>query len=145
MKEPVALSHEFVETIPDELEERTLYVSMDYATAVHKCCCGCGREVVTPLSPTDWKLIFNGISISLLPSIGNWAYDCKSHYWISESEAKWARRWSNAEIEEGRARDRARKSSYYSEAETESKEGRSMPNDGSGKGFWSRLFKLRSK
>ena len=58
MKPPKALTHEFVEFIPDVIEDWKIYVSIDYATAVHKCCCGCGKEVVTPLSPTDWKLIF---------------------------------------------------------------------------------------
>ena len=142
MKNTVTLIHKFVKIIPKELEERTLYVSMEYATSIHKCCCGCGREVVTPLSPTDWKLIFNGVSISLLPSIGNWGFDCKSHYWISESKAKWAKRWSNEEIEEGRARDRTLKMIYYAGANTEMKGDRSLPNDKSDKSFWSRLFKL---
>jgi Family of unknown function (DUF6527) len=33
------------------------------------CCCGCGEKVVTPLRPTDWKLIFDGKTISLDPSL----------------------------------------------------------------------------
>ncbi len=33
--------------------ERTLYISIPYVTAAHKCPCGCGEEIVTPLSPTD--------------------------------------------------------------------------------------------
>ncbi len=51
------LKHKFVEYIPDVLEDGMVYISVEYATVTHKCCCGCGREVVTPLSPTDWKLI----------------------------------------------------------------------------------------
>ena len=51
MRLPTVLACEFVKAIPAELEERTLYASMDYATVAHKCCCGCGREVVTPLRP----------------------------------------------------------------------------------------------
>jgi hypothetical protein len=35
-----------------------LYVSLEYATAIHACACGCGNEVVTPLSPNGWKLTF---------------------------------------------------------------------------------------
>ena len=89
MNVPIVLSHEFVKAIPDELAERTLYVSMDYATVVHRCCCGCGREVVTPLSPTDWKLIYDGISVSLYPSIGNWSFECQSHYWVEKSRLLW--------------------------------------------------------
>jgi Family of unknown function (DUF6527) len=74
MKRQTALTHEFVEYIPDELKDGVLYVSMPFATVAHKCCCGCGKEVVTPLSPTDWTLIFDGKSITLDPSIGNWSF-----------------------------------------------------------------------
>ena len=65
------LRPEFVDVIPDELEAGVLYVSMVYAASMHKCACGCGRDVVTPLSPTDWQLHFDGKNISLYPSIGN--------------------------------------------------------------------------
>ena len=100
------LSHEFVEAIPDQVTEGTLYVSMGYATAVHKCCCGCGQEVVTPLSPTDWKLIYDGVSLSLSPSIGNWSFKCQSHYWIERNVVRQAPKWSSDEIAAGRARDK---------------------------------------
>src|SRR5205807_234586 len=68
MTRRTALAHEFVEYMPDQLKDGVLYVSIPFATGAHKCCCGCGQEVVTPLSPTDWKLIFDGRSISLDPS-----------------------------------------------------------------------------
>jgi hypothetical protein len=86
------LVHQFVEFIPHELKEGTLYVCMGLATVVHKCCCGCGNEVVTPLSPSDWKLIFDGETITLHPSIGNWGFKCRSHYWIRDSRVRWAPR-----------------------------------------------------
>ncbi len=117
MKRPIALTHEFVTVIPDEVEERTLYVSMDYATAVHKCCCGCGREVVTPLTPTDWTLIYDGVSISLDPSVGSWGLDCRSHYWIDKSTVRWAQNWSSSEVNAARSRDRRLKAIYYGESE----------------------------
>jgi hypothetical protein len=82
MKTEISLRHEFVEFIPEVLAEKIVYVSVRFATAVHKCCCRCGREVVTPLTPTDWKLIFDGKTVSLDPSIGSWSFPCKSHYWI---------------------------------------------------------------
>ena len=119
MKRSVVISHKFVKTIPDELEELTLYVSMDYATVVHMCCCGCGREVVTPLSPTDWTLIFDGVSTSLSPSIGNWSFECRSHYWISKSKVRWAKRWSRNRVDTARAHDRGLKVRYYDESETD--------------------------
>jgi hypothetical protein len=94
MKKKTHLVHIFVEYIPDQLEDGTVYVSLKFATAVHKCCCGCGYDVVTPLSPNGWKLIYDGNSISLSPSIGNWSFPCKSHYWIINDTVKWARRWT---------------------------------------------------
>ncbi len=51
-----SVNHEFVEFIPSELQEGVLYVSVQYATAVHQCACGCGNKVVTPISPVDWQL-----------------------------------------------------------------------------------------
>jgi Family of unknown function (DUF6527) len=113
------LSHEFVEFIPDNLEERTLYVCVGLATVVHKCCCGCGSEVVTPLSPTDWKLTFDGETITLHPSIGNWSFKCQSHYWIRNNKVNWADRWSQEEIAAGRAHDRKAKEKYFSPAPVE--------------------------
>ena len=109
------LRHEFVELIPGKLEDGIIYISFAYATAVHRCCCGCGNEVVTPFSPTDWKLTFDGESISLDPSVGNWSFDCKSHYWIESGMVNWAPRWSQRQIEEGRARDRVAKNKYFDE------------------------------
>lgn len=99
------LSHEFIEHFPEQLAEGTLYVSMQYATAAHKCCCGCGNDVYTPLSPTDWRLTFDGRTISLYPSIGNWSFPCQSHYFITNDRVEWTRRWSREEIAAGRASD----------------------------------------
>ncbi|MDA3837484.1 MAG: DUF6527 family protein [Candidatus Delongbacteria bacterium] len=105
--------HKFVEFIPENLEEGIIYITIKYATAVHSCACGCGKEVVTPLSPTDWKLTYDGATITLSPSIGNWNFECKSHYWIINSEVEWADQWSNEMIQEGRTQDRYEKSKYY--------------------------------
>jgi len=107
------IQHEFVEFMPERLEEGTLYVSVHYATAVHKCCCGCGNDVFTPLSPADWKLTFDGRTVSLFPSIGNWSFACQSHYWIRNNRIEWARRWSQDEIEAGRAKDARRRQKQY--------------------------------
>jgi hypothetical protein len=107
------ITHKFVEFIPDEIEEGTLYISIEYCTAVHKCACGCGNEVVTPLSPTDWQLIFDGKTVSLNPSIGNWSFECKSHYLITRNKIHYARRWSDLEIEEGRKEDSKQKKKYF--------------------------------
>jgi len=113
------LGHEFVERIPERLEEGVLYVSILYATAMHLCACGCGREVVTPLTPTDWEIAFNGETVSLSPSIGNWSFQCQSHYWIRRGRVRWARWMSREEIERSRERDRRRKERYANVRERE--------------------------
>lgn len=114
MKPEITLKHEFVDYIPNELNDGIIYVSIAYATVVHKCCCGCGNEVVTPLSPTDWKLVYDGQSISLKPSIGNWNFDCQSHYWIKRDKVIWASRWSQERINVERAYDSIVKDTYFS-------------------------------
>jgi hypothetical protein len=111
------MRHEFVECVPDQLDENVLYISMNYATAVHKCACGCGREVVTPLSPTDWSFTFNGDAVSLDHSIGNWSFPCRSHYFIEMSRIVWAGPMSDEEIAKGRAWDVARKTGHFGTAE----------------------------
>lgn len=114
MKRETDLKHEFVEYIPNHLKDGVIYVSVTFGTVVHKCCCGCGNEVITPLSPTDWKVSFNGESISLYPSIGNWNFDCKSHYWITNNKVEWAKKWSEDKINAGRHQDYLNKRKYYS-------------------------------
>lgn len=111
--------YKFVEYIPEELDEEIIYISMEYSTAIHLCACGCGKEVVTPLSPTDWELTFNGVSISLSPSIGNWSFNCQSHYWLKNSTISWAGSWTNSRIEEGRKYDEEIKAEYFDKEDNE--------------------------
>jgi hypothetical protein len=105
--------HEFVEFIPSAPQEGVVYVSISYATLVHLCCCGCGQEVVTPLAPTDWTLVFDGDSISLKPSIGNWGLPCRSHYWIIRNRVRWAKGWTDKKIAERRAEDRRGRAAFF--------------------------------
>lgn len=100
------LNHCFVKSVPDRLEEGIIYVSMEYASAVHLCCCGCRSEIVTPLSPRDWELTYNGESVSLDPSIGNWSFPCRSHYWIKSNRVRWAGDISKRKIREAREYER---------------------------------------
>ncbi|WP_394706442.1 DUF6527 family protein [Draconibacterium orientale] len=95
----------FVKTVPDSLDEGTVYITTHYNTAIHKCMCGCGNEVVTPFSPNDWSLCYDGESISLSPSIGNWSFECQSHYWIESNTVIWDKRWSSHRIERNRNAD----------------------------------------
>jgi hypothetical protein len=113
MTRRTTFTHKFVEYIPDVLEEGAVYVSIPYATVAHKCFCGCGNEVNTPLSPTDWRLTFDGETISLYPSIGSWSLPCESHYWMERNRVRWAPKWSRKEIDDGRKRDRFAKERYF--------------------------------
>jgi hypothetical protein len=83
------LSHAYVEFIPKELDDGVLYISNRFKTASHRCCCGCGQKVVTPLNPAKWRLVDHGSTISLYPSIGLGTLPCRSHYWILQSRIDW--------------------------------------------------------
>jgi len=102
----------FVEYVPEAIEDGVLYISITYATAVHRCFCGCGREVVTPLGQTDWEMRFDG-RVSLYPSIGSWALQCQSHYWLRQNKVIWARRWSSEQIAAARRREHEAKKSFF--------------------------------
>lgn len=108
-----SMTHKFIEFIPKVLENGVIYISMEYGAVTHLCCCGCGEKVFTPLSPTDWKLTYDGETISVYPSIGNWSLPCKSHYWIKNSKVKWAESWADEKIEYNRIQDRSNKEKYY--------------------------------
>jgi hypothetical protein len=112
---PTRIEHEFVEFIPEDLAANTVYVSIPYATAVHPCLCGCQERVVTPLSPTDWRVVFDGETVSFHPSIGNWSFPCRSHYVIERNRVRWAGRWSQDMVGAGRARDRRAKQRQFGE------------------------------
>lgn len=107
------LEHRFVRTMPRELDPGVLYISMDYATAVHSCCCGCGEHVVTPFTPTDWRMTFDGETISLNPSVGNWNQKCRSHYVIQRGRVLESGSWSEAQVEAERRRDKKAKAEHY--------------------------------
>lgn len=114
MKQTV-LSHKFVEFIPERLEDGVLYVSERYRTAAHRCCCGCGSEVVTPLGPAAWTLKITSRAISLDPSIGNSSLPCRSHYFIRDGRVIWALEMSRDAIEQGRIRDQRLRDAHFAE------------------------------
>jgi hypothetical protein len=107
------IRHKFVEAIPNELEAGVIYISGSRRTATHLCVCGCGNEVTTPISPTDWQLKFNGESISLTPSIGLWEFKCRSHYWIIKNQIRHSGSWNDREVQQGREREKQRRVSFY--------------------------------
>lgn len=107
-----SLIYKFVEFIPSDLENGILYITVEYKTAVHLCACGCGNKIITPITPTDWKLVYDGRTVTLKPSIGNWNFDCRSHYWIKRNQIIKAPSWSEINIEDGRKLDQKVKRKY---------------------------------
>ena len=103
---------EFVEFVPERLDDGVLYISERYKTASHKCCCGCGEEVVTPLGPADWSIRVDGDRVSVHPSIGNWNFKCRSHYVIRRNQVVWAGAMKEAQIAQVQVRDRVDKERY---------------------------------
>lgn len=106
MTRQASLGQAYVEYIPEKLEPGVLYISRKYRTASHLCCCGCGLKVVTPLNPAKWQLTDHGQTVSLYPSIGNWSFPCRSHYWVDHGQIKWARALSAQQISNVQKRDR---------------------------------------
>lgn len=106
------LRPEFVQHLPDSLNEGVLYISEEFATAGHRCCCGCGEEVITPLNPAQWQLSKAGVGVSLYPSVGNWKFACRSHYWIKNGRVIEAGQMSEAAIDRVKKRDRKDKDAY---------------------------------
>lgn len=137
----------FVHYIPDCLEPGVLYISMEYATATHSCFCGCGERVVTPFTPTDWRMTFDGETISLWPSIGNWNLACRSHYVIERGRVISAGSWSDVQIKAERQRDKTEKARYYGTpnmTEAADTAQTPIPRSKDGTGLWSRVSRCLS-
>jgi hypothetical protein len=107
------LETKFVKYIPDEIKEDVLYISYEFNTAIHLCACGCKNKVVTPISPIQWCYTYNGESINLSPSIGNWNFDCKSHYWIKKSKVIWADKWDKQTIKVVQSNEQMEINEFY--------------------------------
>jgi hypothetical protein len=100
------LTPEFVDTFPTRLQPGVVYISIEFTTCAHLCPCGCGEEVITPLSPAQWSFTFNGRDVSMHPSVGNWSLPCQSHYVIDRGRVRWAAHFTKEQIATNRARDR---------------------------------------
>lgn len=89
-KKRVEVKHIKVQNLPfiDKMEENTIYISDKYGISEHKCLCGCGKRVATPLGYKEWSYkIDTKNRLSMHPSIGNYQYPCKSHYIIYKGGA----------------------------------------------------------
>lgn len=113
------LRPEFVTTFPTPMERGVIYVSTEYNNCGHLCVCGCGQEVITPLSPAQWTITYDGENITMHPSIGNWSLPCRSHYVVHRGQIWWARDYTELEIAANRIRDRALLEGRYFANETQ--------------------------
>lgn len=102
-----------VEYIPKTLEPGLLYVSEEFGAALHLCACGCGSKVSTPLGATEWTVEETVGGPSLSPSVGNWQFPCKSHYWIRGGAIVWSDKWTPEQIAAGRRAEEQRRRVYY--------------------------------
>ena len=129
---------EEVDRIPKDTIDGVLYVSWKREVAIHRCCCGCGLEVVTKLSPEAWHLTIDRGTPSLFPSIGNWGMPCQSHYIIRKGRVLWVSAMSPKEVEKARRReDRNRKVFNSLESEEEKQEWIAR-RDRAAREFWRR-------
>lgn len=136
------VTHRFVDRVPSPLEDGVVYVSIAFGTVIHKCCCGCGDKVVTPLTPVDWTIIYDGQSISLDPSIGRWDAPCRSHYWIRNDRVIWSDDWSKGRIDRLKQSELGLRADYFSTDEgTQSQDGGShKPTESPRRGGWFSWF-----
>lgn len=104
MKQHVLIP-QFIESAPSELSEGVLYISERYRTALHNCCCGCRTKVVTPLNPAGWSYTLKSGTVTLRPSIGNWSFDCRSHYLITRGKVVWLEGMSERQIKYVKKKD----------------------------------------
>ena len=79
-----------VHRVPDHLCPGIIYVCFDCNLVAHLCACGCGEKVILPIDPDCWSVKYDGETVSLAPSIGNFQFPCMSHYWIKENRVIWA-------------------------------------------------------
>lgn len=102
-----------LDEFPRVLEEGILYISEECELAAHKCCCGCGEDVITPLHPARWRLDRHAGRVSLYPSIGNWKFPCRSHYWIRSNRVIPSFAMDDEQIAEVIEQDQADREVYF--------------------------------
>ena len=80
-----------VSRTPAVLEPDKLYLCFECSVVIHLCACGCGEKVVLPITPDKWRITYyDGESVTLVPSIGNFRFPCRSHYFIRHNKVVWA-------------------------------------------------------
>jgi hypothetical protein len=66
-------------------------------------------------------MTFDGVSISLWPSIGNWNFPCRSHYIVKANRIIEATPWSQTMVEAERERDKSAKAEYFARQQIQDK------------------------
>ena len=126
---------------PRLLEEGILYISEECELAAHKCCCGCGEDVITPLNPARWRLVRHGGLVSLYPSIGNWKFACRSHYWIRNNRVIPSFSMDDEEIAEVIELDQVDREEYFARLQTALPSSDSQASDPKSRHWFARLLK----
>lgn len=86
---------EHVLTKPKTMKDGVLYFMPHYNLAVHRCMCGCGEEAITAIdenggkTPGYWGYTEDGAMVSLHPSVGNFQFKCRSHYFLKNGKVQW--------------------------------------------------------
>lgn len=86
---------EFVDRRPTVIEDGKLYMLPHYNCAIHNCMCGCGETVVTSIDDGKgltngfWGWTYDGQNVSLTPSVGNFKFQCRSHYFLQNGKVRW--------------------------------------------------------
>lgn len=79
----------FVEEMPRVYERGKIYISEKYEISKHLCLCGCDNMSIMPLGGGKWWTLVkeNDGTVSFIGSVGNFNFDCKSHYIITKNVA----------------------------------------------------------
>lgn len=83
----------FVQSIPkeaDEIKDGYLYICLRYNMIVHRCPCGCNGLSEIGLNRRTRTFIYDGVGVTLEPSVGARALPCRSHYWIRDNQVLWS-------------------------------------------------------
>lgn len=78
------------------------------------------------------------MAVTVFPSIDNWRFAGKSHYWITHGRVRWAEQWPERQIMYGRPRDRIAKQVQYGECDVGTRPAAGRP----GQVFRARLWRL---
>jgi hypothetical protein len=84
-------------------------------------------------------MTFDGETVSLRPSIGNWTLKCRSHYVIDRGKVIEAGPWSEEQVDAERRRDRAAKAHFYGQVPKVEAPSQSVPPKAT-PGFWRRVW-----